>query len=91
MSKTNTHVKRGQFVQVISGEHKGKSGVILQVVPSKNQVIVEGVRMITKAVRKSQERPEGGLIQREGPIHISNVKLAATTEEKPRTGKSRKA
>lgn len=77
MSKPiKTHVNRDDVVEVISGAHKGRTGRVLQVLRTKDQVIVEGVRMIKKHEKKSQERPEGGIIEREGPIHISNVKLA---------------
>ena len=69
------HVRRGDVVEVISGNHRGSSGKILQVLPKKDQVIVEGVRMIKKHMRKSQDYPEGKIIEREGPIHVSNVKL----------------
>ena len=72
--RVKTHVKKGETVEVNSGNHKGSKGVVLQVFPGKNQVIVEGVRLIKKHARKSQDRPEGGIIEREGPIHISNVK-----------------
>ena len=90
-SRKKTHVKKGDQVTVISGNHKGKSGKIIEVIVKKDQVIVEGVRMITKHAGKTQDRPEGGKIQREGPIHISNVKLieAATTDEK-KVGKAKK-
>ena len=70
-----THVKKGDEVVVISGNHKGKSGRILQVLPEKGQVIVEGVRMMKKHTKPTQLYPEGGIIELEGPIHISNVKL----------------
>lgn len=78
-TKTNTkrirtHVCKGDQVEVIAGNHKGKSGKVLQVFPAKNQVLVEGVHMIRKHVRPSQDRPEGGVVEKEGPIHISNVK-----------------
>jgi large subunit ribosomal protein L24 len=83
MSKPKFHVKRGDSVQVISGNHRGSSGKVLQVLPEKSQVIVEGVRMIKKHQRKTQDNPNGAIIQREGPLHISNVKLVeATTPEK---------
>lgn len=83
MSKPSFHVRRGDTVQVISGNHKGSSGKILQVIPEKSQVIIEGVRMIKKHMRKSQDQPNGAIISREGPIHISNVKvLEAATKEK---------
>ena len=70
-----THVHAGDVVKVISGNHRGSEGKILQVIPAKNQVIIEGVRMIKKHVKRSQEQPNGAIIEREGPIHISNVKL----------------
>ena len=74
--QVKTHVKKNDEVVVISGNHKGKSGKVLQVFPEKKQVLVEGVRLIKKHARRSQDRPEGGIIEKEGPIHISNVKLA---------------
>ena len=84
MSKQKFHVRRGDTVQVISGNHKGASGKVLEVKAAKAQVIVEGVRMIKKHQRKSQEHPNGAILEREGPIHISNVKLleASTPEKK---------
>lgn len=75
MSKTKNHVNKGDRVEVITGAHKGAQGTILQVLPKKNQVLIEGVRMIKKTVRPSQERQQGGIIEKEGPLHISNVKL----------------
>jgi large subunit ribosomal protein L24 len=75
MSKPRFHVKRDDIVEVISGNHRGGSGKILQVIPAKKQVIVEGVRLIKKHQRKNQEHPEGKIIEREGPIHVSNVRL----------------
>ncbi|MFZ0710941.1 MAG: 50S ribosomal protein L24 [Terrimicrobiaceae bacterium] len=83
MSKPRFHVKRGDTVQVISGNHRGTSGKILQVLPDKAQVIIEGVRLIKKHQRKTQDNPNGAIVEREGPIHISNVKLleGARTEK----------
>jgi large subunit ribosomal protein L24 len=71
-----THVNKGDKVTVISGGHKGKSGVVLSVNAAKQQVIVEGVRKIKKAVKPTQENQEGGIEELDGPIHISNVKKA---------------
>lgn len=76
-NRIKTHVKKGDQVLVISGNHKGESGKVLQVFPTKSQVLVEGVRMIKKHAKPSQDRPEGGIVEKEGPIHISNVKLTA--------------
>lgn len=75
MSRPSFHVRRGDTVQVISGNHKGATGKVLQIISAKSQVIVEGVRMIKKHQRKSQDQPNGAIIEREGPLHISNVKL----------------
>lgn len=75
--KIKTHIKKGDEVEVISGNHRGETGRILQVYPTKGQVIVEGVRFIKKHTRRSQDNPEGAIVEREGPIHISNVRLIA--------------
>jgi len=75
MSKTKTHVTKGDQVEVITGAHKGSQGTVLQVVSKKNQVLIEGVRLIKKSTRPTQDKPQGGIIEREGPVHISNVKL----------------
>lgn len=72
--RIRTHVRKGDQVEVISGNHKGSTGAVLQVYPTKGQVLVEGVRLIKKHVRPSQDKPEGGVVEKEGPIHISNVK-----------------
>ena len=67
------HVKKGDEVVVIAGAEKGKRGKIIAVESKKQRVIVEGVRMIKKHMRKSQASPQGAIIEREGTIHISNV------------------
>jgi large subunit ribosomal protein L24 len=95
MSRKSFHVKRGDTVKVISGNHRGSSGKILQLIPAKSQVIIEGVRMIKKHVRKSQDNPNGAIIEREGPLHVSNVKLVEGTapekQEKKKTTKKKAA
>ena len=75
MNRIKFHVKKGDQVEVISGNFRGSSGKILEVIPSKQRVLVEGVRIIKKHLRKSQDNPSGKIAEREGPIHISNVKL----------------
>lgn len=67
------HVKKGDKVKVISGKDRDKEGVILQVFPKKNRVIVEGVNMVKKHARPSQDNPQGGILNIEAPIHVSNV------------------
>jgi large subunit ribosomal protein L24 len=77
MKRTKTHVTKGDRVKVISGNHRGAEGVILEVLPAKQQVIIEGVRLIKKHTKASPANEEGGIVEREGPIHISNVKLVS--------------
>lgn len=74
-------IKREQEVVVISGSHKGKRGKVLAV-KGTERVLVEGVNMITKYERKSQENPEGASVEREAPIHYSNVMLAEKFDAK---------
>jgi large subunit ribosomal protein L24 len=76
------HVKKGDEVEVICGNFKGSSGKILEVIPGKQQVLIEGVRIIKKHLRKSQDNPQGKIAEREGPVHISNVKLIEKKAEK---------
>lgn len=90
MSRIKTHVKKGDQVVVISGAHKGAQGTVIEVQPGKGRVLVEGVRMIKKTVRPSQDKPQGGIIDKEGPIHISNVKLLEAKAKTAVAGKKKK-
>ena len=67
------HVKTGDKVMVITGKDKGKTGVILASFPKKNRVLVEGVNIAKKHSKPSQMNPQGGIINQEAPIHVSNV------------------
>ena len=69
----NLAVKKDDMVVVLSGEDKGKVGRVLAAFPQKRRVLVEGVNIISKALRKSQDNPKGGIITKESPIHISKV------------------
>jgi len=100
MNRTKFHVKKGDQVEVISGNFRGSQGKILAVIQSKQRVLIEGVRIIKKHLRKSQDNPSGKIAEREGPIHISNVKLIerekkaekkATKEKKPKKETEKKA
>src|SRR5437762_11778391 len=75
MNRIKCHVKKGDQVEVTSGNFRGSSGKILAVFPQKQRVLVEGVRIIKKHLRNSQDNPSGKIAEREGPIHISNVRL----------------
>ena len=71
------HVKKGDEVVVIAGTEKGKRGKIIEVLTGKERVIVEGAKMIKRHMRKSQQHPNGAIVEREGTIHLSNVMRAA--------------
>lgn len=67
------HVKKGDTVVVIAGKDKGKTGKVLQAMPKKDRVLVEGVNMQTKHKKANQQMQQAGIIHQEGPIHVSNV------------------
>lgn len=94
MNRIKHHVKKGDHVEVISGNFRGSSGRVLAVLSAKQRVLVEGVRIIKKHLRKSQDNPTGKIAEREGTIHISNVRLLerakpekAAKSEKGKKGK----
>jgi large subunit ribosomal protein L24 len=70
------HVKRGDEVVVIAGTERGKRGKVIRVLKEGERVIVEGVKMIKRHTRKSQQHPQGAIVEREGTVHLSNVMLA---------------
>lgn len=76
------HIKRGDSVVVIAGSHKGKEGKILEILPEKSRARVEGVAMIKRHLRKSQENPRGSITEREGSVHISNLMLKSRHDER---------
>ena len=67
------HIKRGMIIKVISGNHKGMEGKVLNVFPKNNRIVVEGVNFRKRAIRPTQENQSGGFSEREASIHISNV------------------
>ena len=67
------HVKKGDKVKVLSGKDRGKTGTIIEVYPKKDRVLVEGVNMVQKHAKPSQENPQGGILNQEAAIHVSNV------------------
>jgi large subunit ribosomal protein L24 len=67
------HVKKGDIVEIIAGDHKGATGKVLRVIREKNRVVVQGHNIAKKHVRPSRKNPQGGRINVEQPIHISNV------------------
>jgi large subunit ribosomal protein L24 len=67
------HIKSGDQVMVIAGADRGKVGRVLRIISDKNRVVVEGINRVWKHVRPSQRHPQGGRIQKDAPIHLSNV------------------
>ena len=67
------HVKKGDEVVVIAGAEKGKRGRIIEILTNKNRAIVEGTHMIKKHTRKSQQHPNGAIVEKEGSVHLSNL------------------
>ncbi len=77
------HIKKGDSVVVLAGADKGKTGRVLEVLVDKKKAIVEGVNMITKHAKPSAANPQGGIVKREAPIHISNLNVVD-----PKSGKA---
>ena len=72
---SSLNVRKGDRVKVITGKDKGKEGKVLRAFPEKQRVVVEGVNMIKKHTRPTQKKPQGGILEIEGTIHVSNVML----------------
>lgn len=88
MNRIKLHVRKGDQVEVVAGNHRGSTGKVLEVIARKERVLIEGVRMIKRHLKKSQDNPQGKIAEREGPIHISNVKVL---ERPDREGKGKGA
>jgi large subunit ribosomal protein L24 len=78
------HVKRGDLVVVISGSHRGKEGKILELLPAKDRARIEAVAMVKRHTKKSQEHPQGAIVEREGSVHISNLMLKSVYDTSKR-------
>ena len=76
------HVKKGDEVVVLAGKEKGKRGRIIAVMTDKQRVIIEGVQMIKRHTPKSQQHPQGAIVEREGSVHVSNVMEATHFDER---------
>ena len=77
------HIKKGDMVQVIAGDNKGKQGKVLKVEVSKQRAIVEGVNICKKATKPNAQNPQGGIIEKETPIHVSNLMVLDPKSGKP--------
>ena len=75
------HIKRGDTVVVIAGAHRGKQGKVLEVLADKQRARVEGVALVKRHLKKSQEHPQGTIAEREGSVHVSNLMSLARWEQ----------
>lgn len=82
------HIKKGDTVKVLSGNSRGRTGKVLEVIPAKYRAVVEGVNIVTKHVKPSAANPNGSIEKTEAPVHISNLMLIdPATGEATRTGR----
>ncbi|NJM14341.1 MAG: 50S ribosomal protein L24 [Bacteroidales bacterium] len=81
--QTKVHIKKGDTVHVITGEYKGKEGRVLEVMRDKYKAIVEGINMISKHTKPNAQYPDGGIIKKEAPVHLSNIMLVDPSTGKP--------
>ena len=85
---SSMHVKKGDTVKILSGKDKGKTGEILRSIPQRQRVVVEKCNMVKKAMRSTQQNPQGGITTVEAPLHVSNVMLVCPNcKEATRTSK----
>ena len=77
------HIKKGDTVCVIAGDNKGQQGKVLKVEVSKQRAIVEGVNLVKKATKPNAKNPQGGIVEQEAPIHISNLQVLDPQSGKP--------
>jgi large subunit ribosomal protein L24 len=82
--KISVHVKRGDVVVAIAGDDAagGKSGKVLKVYPEKGRAVVEGLNFVKKHMKKTQDNPEGGIVEKEGSIALSNLRVIERAKEK---------
>ncbi len=76
-------IKKGDKVQVITGHYKGTIGEVIKALPREDKVVVEGVNIVKKALKPSQVNPDGGIVEKEMPIHVSNVMLYDAKAKEP--------
>ncbi|MBN2638135.1 MAG: 50S ribosomal protein L24 [Bacteroidales bacterium] len=83
------HIKKGDNVMVIAGNDKGRSGRVLEVIAEKSRAIVEGVNLVSKHTKPNATHPNGGIVKKEAPVHISNLKLIDGSGNPTRVGRKR--
>ena len=83
MAQNKMTIRKGDTVKVIAGKERGKTGKVLRSVPEKSRVVVEKVNMVKKAMRPTQQNPQGGIMSVEAPIHVSNVMVICPECKQP--------
>jgi large subunit ribosomal protein L24 len=76
-------LKKGDLIQIVSGENKGQKGKILKVIPDKGRVLIEGKNLVKRHTKPNQKNQQGGIVEKEASIHISNLMLVCEKTEKP--------
>lgn len=88
MAKAKIHVRKGDTVLVVAGKNKGKKGKVLSVLPNVNKILIEGVNVVKRHTKPTQRLPQGGIMEKETPVHSSNAMLFCSKCNKPtRVGK----
>jgi large subunit ribosomal protein L24 len=85
--QTKLHIKKGDTVMVITGNSKGQQGKVLKVDIEKSRAIVEGINMVSKHTKPNAKSPQGGIVKKEAPVHISNLMVIDSTGKPTRTGR----
>ncbi len=83
-TKAKIHVKKGDTVLVITGKNAGKKGKVIEVLPKDNRLVVEGVNVVKRHTKPSQQMPQGGIVEKEAPIAVSNVMIFCSKCNSPR-------
>ncbi|MEK9740753.1 MAG: 50S ribosomal protein L24 [Flavobacteriaceae bacterium] len=83
---TKIKIKKGDTVRVITGSQKGKEGAVLRILPQENKAIVEGINVVKKHNKPNAQNPQGGITEKEAPIHISNLSLLTADGKTTRVG-----
>lgn len=87
--KKKLHIKKGDTVKVLTGDDKGQTGRVLVVMAAKNRAIVEGINLISKHTKPNAENPQGGIIKKEAPVHVSNLAVVDKSGNATRIGRRR--
>ena len=88
--RKKSHIKKGDTVYVNTGEYRGQQGRVLEMMPKENKALVEGVNLVSKHTKPNSDNPQGGIIKKEAPVHLSNLMVVdPSTGEPTRIGRKR--